>query len=170
MAATLDPMAGRITEEGIRYVMMRPDVLMGVAHDLSAENAALFFRALENSAFRHAQASFSQYQLRRPDLPGDDLAGWFAIAARLGWGRWSSAQGNGHCREIVVHDSPFAAGHGPSPVPVCGAIAGVLKAMMVVAGGGVVDVREVACAAQGAPACQFDVSPADSGHSSRSGR
>jgi hypothetical protein len=169
MAATLDPMAGRITEDGIRYVMMRPDVLMGVAHDLSAENAALFFKALESSAFRHAQASFSQYQSRRTGLPADEIAGWFAIAAHLGWGRWSSTPGDGHCREIVVHDSPFAAGHGPSPVPVCGAITGVLKAMMLVAGGEVVDVREVACAAQGSPACRFDV-PANSGDSSRSGR
>lgn len=170
MAATLDPTAGRLTEDGIRYVMMRPDVLMGVAHELSAEHAAIFFKALENSAFRHAQASFSQYQSRKINVTGEEISGWFAVAARLGWGRWSLAQIGDHGYEVIVHDSPFAAGHGPSAVPVCGAISGVLKAMLLVAGGDVADVQEVACAAQGSPSCRFDPTPANTRDSGGSGR
>jgi uncharacterized protein len=170
MAVTQDLKAGRLTEDGIRYVMMRPDVLMGVAHDLSAENAALFFKALENSAFRYAQASFSQYQSRQMCLAEDVLSGWFSIAARLGWGQWTLSQSSHHSHEIVVHDSPFAAGHGPSAVPVCGAITGVLKAMMLVARSAVFEVREVECAAQGSPSCRFSVTPARSQDNDRSRR
>jgi predicted hydrocarbon binding protein len=160
MGATRELQAGRLTEDGIRYVMMRPDVLMGIVHDLAPENAGLFFKALENSAFRHAQASFSQYRARTPTSAEDVLSSWFSIAAKLGWGQWSSAQTANDCGEIVVHDSPFAAGHGPADCPVCGAITGVVKAMILVACGEAVDVREVACAAQGFPACRFEFTPA----------
>lgn len=170
MAAPLDPTAGRLTEDGIHYVMIRPDVLMGAVHELSAENAALFLKALENSAFRHAQASFSRYQARKIHVTGEEISGWFAIAARLGWGRWSLVQISDQRYEIVVHNSPFAAGHGPSAVPVCGVISGVLKAMLLVAGGDVADVQEVACAAQGSPSCRFDVAPPVTRGSARSGR
>jgi predicted hydrocarbon binding protein len=170
MVATQDLNAGRLTEDGIRYVMMRPDVLMGVAHGLSAQNAALFFKALENSAFLHSQASFSQYRAGQMSVTEDVLSGWFSIAARLGWGQWSSPQTSALSHEVVVHDSPFAAGHGPSAVPVCAAIAGVLKAMMLVARSAVVEVREVACAAQGSPSCRFNVTPAKPQDSDRSSR
>lgn len=159
MRAIQDLQAGQLTDEGIRYVMMRPDVLMGVAHELPPEDAPRFFKALENSAFRHAQASFSHYQSRRTVAAKDILSNWFLTAASLGWGTWSMAHAADGSHEIDVLNSPFAAGHGPSNAPVCGAITGVLKAMVLVAYGAVGDVREVACAAQGSPSCRFDVTP-----------
>jgi hypothetical protein len=69
MPAMQDLRAGRLSEDGIRYMMIRPVVLMGVIHELSAANAALFFKTMENSAFRHAQASLAQYLSRGQFTP-----------------------------------------------------------------------------------------------------
>jgi predicted hydrocarbon binding protein len=152
--------AGQLMRDGIRYVMMRPDVLMGVARELSPENAALFFRALEDSTFRHAQASFLHYRSHGGIAANDFLPHLISTAAGLGWGIWSSNQAADGSSQIDVHDSPFAAGYGPSQGPVCSPITGVLKAMALVLYGAVLDVREVECAAQGSSTCHFRLASA----------
>jgi len=155
MSTTHDPVKGEIVDIGVRYLMLRPDVLMGVAHELPLREAALFLQALENSAFRKAQASFRQYRARGSSTPEQLLAKSFDVAAHLGWGVWALGVFKDASTGVEVRNSPFAAGFGASTTPVCSAITGVLRAMLMVAHGVAIDVREVACAAQGAPVCQF---------------
>src|SRR3546814_5780675 len=111
--------------------MMRPDVLMGVGTALGSFDQ--FVNALTESAFQNARASFEVY--RRNGLLDSDgalqRAGEFA--AWLGWGRWFVAYLENGNVEVIVRHSPFAYGIGCCDRPVCGPIAGVLRAVHLVA-------------------------------------
>jgi len=128
---------------------------MGVAHELAPRESGLFLQALEQSAFRNAQASFHQYRVQDSLAAERLLAKSFEMAAHLGWGSWTISPVRQASCEVEVRNSPFAAGFGQSSIPVCSPIKGVLKAMMFVAYGASVEVREVTCAAQGGPICRF---------------
>lgn len=144
-------------EDGIRYVLMRPDVLMGVARELGAGQIQAFLRALERSAFRHVQSSFDRYQEKQTLRGAEFIASTCEAARKLGWGEWSTAECDARSLTVEVKNSPFAAGFGASQCPVCGAIAGILRAAALHAYGAQSAVTELTCAAQGAPACRFQI-------------
>lgn len=153
MAITHDLKRGEVIDGDIRYVLMRPDVLMGVTH-LAGHNAD-FLGALEASAFRNSQASFSAYGESGRFAARDFLKSSAAMAAMLGWGVWSTRVGADGAWMVEVLNSPFAAGHGPSNRPVCSPITGVLRAIALVGYGQETTVTETECVAQGAPCCRF---------------
>jgi len=155
MTTAPDRPPGEIIDQGVRYLMMRPDVLMGIAHELPPQQAVHFLQALGKSVFRNAQASFQQYRTQGSLAPDQLLAKSFGAAAHLGWGHWTLERARDGSYQVEVRNSPFAAGFGSSPVPVCTAIAGALGGMLLVAYDLTIDVRESICAAQGGPACRF---------------
>src|SRR3546814_19959304 len=61
------------------------------------------------------------------DLRAGEFAAW------LGWGRWFVAYLENGNVEVIVRHSPFAYGIGCCDRPVCGPIAGVLRAVPLVA-------------------------------------
>jgi uncharacterized protein len=146
---------GEILDGDIRYVLMRPDVLMGVAGRLSTHGGGDFFAALEASAFAHAQASFSAYRDSASFGAKDFLESSCDIGASLGWGLWTVEPEVSGTRIVHVTNSPFAYGHGPADRPVCSPITGVLRAITLVGYGEEMAVEETACAAQGAARCRF---------------
>ncbi len=150
--------SGTITDGGIRYMLMRPDVLMGIGR--VSGSTTQFVAALEESVFQNAQASFEEYR-KLGLMDGDFLSATATAAARLGWGRWTARQsdGDGEGFIVEVQDSPFAFGMGACDHAVCGPIVGILRAVHRVARGQGVAVVETACAAQGAPCCTFTIAP-----------
>lgn len=149
-----DEEAGAVYDGDLRYVLLRPDVLMGVAAKFGME---AFVEAIEESAFLNARESFSTYRAQGRLDADHFLESTGTFAARLGWGAWSISQCDGPGIEVAVRNSPFAAGAGHSPVPVCGPISGVLRALHLIALGRDVGVEEMACAAQGASCCRFRI-------------
>jgi len=152
-----DEQDGSISDNGIRYVLIRPDVLMGIAHELPSPDAARSLTALQASAFRRSRASFEQYRKEGRFNDSDLLAASLPMATYLGWGVWTFARTDSQSRVIEVRNSPFAAGYGASKTPVCAPIAGVLGAMALVASGTTVHVEELECSAQGFEVCRFRV-------------
>jgi predicted hydrocarbon binding protein len=160
MSVDPDPATGQIVTDGIRYMMIRPDVLMGVACELRGVSIQTFLEALERSAFRHVQASFAQYQAKQPRTGLDFIERVCEGAAQLGWGTWSALPNRDGSVTVEVHSSPFAAGFGSSQQPVCAAITGILRAAAVEAQGGLSPVTELVCAAQGRESvCRFEIPP-----------
>lgn len=152
-----DSVAGEITDDDIRYVLIRADVLMGVAHELQGVAPADFLVAFGKAAFRNAQGSFVKYRKEGRFLDRDGLAQTCTIAASLGWGRWTLRRPGDGTEVVEVANSPFAAGFGSSPEPVCTPIVGVLKALLVTMRGSAGSVLETACRSQGAPKCSFHI-------------
>jgi uncharacterized protein len=150
--------AGRIADGQIRYILMRPDVLMGIAKHLPP---GAFLEALEESAAARAKASFEYYQsLGVRDLQ-EMMAKCAESAAKLGWGTWTFS-GERRDFRLTVQNSPFAEAAGSSSGPVCAAICGVLRAMFSAQGEAEVSVVETQCAAHGADACRFQISDDES--------
>ena len=92
-----------------RYLMLRPDSLMGALRHLDATIRDAVFDALAQSLQRHGGDSLRAYAAQ---VPGDAqalIAATVDAAADLGWGRWEIVQ-HGAVLELTVHASPFAAG------------------------------------------------------------
>lgn len=147
------PPLGEISAGGIRYVLIRPDVLMGLARELAQVD--VFLNALERSAFVNGMRSFESYRDQGRFAGSDALQSTCHIAASLGWGEWAVHEQTDGTRLLDVRNSPFAAGFGASSVPVCAPIVGVLKALTVVFAGPECQVEEIACRSQGAEVCRF---------------
>ena len=156
---TLDQQAGAWFDQTRRYMLIRPEALMGIFRPLPAANRAEALSALENSIFEQGTDSAQAY--RAMGGTGEALLDVIAAAApQLGWGIWSFGPATGVVR-LSVRNSPFAVGFGPSEIPVCAAITGMLRAVA----GLVLDrpavAREVHCASMGADICRFEAWPVE---------
>jgi uncharacterized protein len=155
MSISYRPENGEIADEGIRYMLLRPDVLMGLAKELPGITAGQFLGALRKVACRNVQSSFAQYRRDGRFSGSDVLDSTCRIAASLGWGSWLVTSEQDGTVIVRVRNSPFAAGFGPSQGPVCAPIAGVLQAVAQVSQVAAAEIEEISCAAQGASECRF---------------
>jgi predicted hydrocarbon binding protein len=146
---------GAVHDGPRRYLLMRPDVLMGLLRRLPDEARAQALAAFADSVADNGVDSIRAYFRQVGEDPSALLATTVAAAADLGWGAWRFEPGRARLG-LVVEGSPFAAGHGPAGGPVCAPIAGMLRAVASVSVGIDVDVTETACVACGAPRCAFE--------------
>ncbi len=150
---------GQVLDENRRYMLMRPEALMGMFRRLDDETRQKTLDALAASVIEMGGDSARAYKAHG----GGDVDALLATVANtapdLGWGAWSFACG-GDSIELTVRNSPFAAGYGSASKPVCHAIAGMATAVgrMVLDSDDVV-ARETECVACGAAACRFEARP-----------
>lgn len=147
---------GAVFDGPRRYMMIRPEALMGIFTrlDPAAREAAL--EALAASIF--VQGSDSARAYAAAGGPAADLPAIVAATAPdLGWGVWRFER-NGDRLTLTVANSPFAAGFGRSDAPVCHAIRGMVAAVATLVLGAPASARETECAATGASACRFESS------------
>ena len=152
-----DPIRGEWMDQNRRYMMLRPDALMGLFRNLPDGAQAQALDALEASIFTQGGDSARAYLA----IGGSGAALLTTIAETspaLGWGRWTFAQ-SGRTLHLDVTNSPFAAGFGPSPTPVCHAIKGMVRAVSGLVLGAETIVVETHCVATGAATCRFDARP-----------
>ena len=149
-----DPAKGEWLDQSRRYLMMRPDALMGIFRGLSEPARAQALDALEASI--HAQGGDSARAYLAMGGSGAALLTTIAeTAPMLGWGRWTFTH-SGRTLGLTVTNSPFAAGFGPSPTPVCHAIKGMVRAVSGLVIGAETVVEETQCTATGAHECRFE--------------
>ena len=163
-----DPALGRISDGPRRYLLMRPDVLMGAVEAMAPAPRGSFLSSWQMSTCQHGADSLRAYAQM---VHGDRhalLQATVAAAADLGWGRWALTLEDG-LLHLEVLDSPFVAGWlaasqgRPSQEPVCAPIRGMLQALAEVVLEGPVAVQEDDCAAlQAQASCPSEV-PATSG-------
>lgn len=151
-----DSGAGEIRDGEVRYLLIRPDTLMGMFASLAPAAQAEALAALAQSTATHGAKSARRYQA----LGAADTAALLATIERtaplLGWGIWRLGRAADGSLDLEVRNSPFAAGFGPgATAPVCAPISGMLRAVAELVGGRPTRVEETACAASGAPACRF---------------
>jgi hypothetical protein len=149
------PDDGAIHDGPRRYLMMRPDVLMGVPRRLPEPMRTAVLAAFAESVAEQGIDSIRAYFRQVGEDPPALLAATAGAAADLGWGAWRFTPGRMRLA-LAVEGSPFAAGHGPAETPVCAPITGLLRAVATVATGIDVVVVELRCVACGAPRCEFE--------------
>lgn len=151
-----DASCGAITQGGVRYVLMRPDVIMGIA---AGANPRAIIDSMSASAFRNAQDSFERYRAAGLFEDQDPILQTCEMASKLGWGRWRIATDDADHSIVEVVNSPFTVGLRGSAIPVCGWICGILQAAAKIAGAVTAHVTEVQCVAQGHQHCKFQIEP-----------
>lgn len=151
-----DLVRGEVRDQDRRYLMMRPDVLMGTLRLLDAEARCAVLAAFADSIATHGKRSILAY------LAGLDIGDKDALldlvcqtSPALGWGRWDFARlADGLA--LHVFNSPFAAGYGAATHPVCAPIAGMFRTIAEIVLECPVEVEEAACAAMHEHAvCRF---------------
>nr|WP_307730335.1 V4R domain-containing protein [Alsobacter ponti] len=142
-------------------MLIRPEALMGVFRNLPESMRGPALEALGASIFEQGSDSARAY--RRHGGEGPALAQVVAATApQLGWGIWRfelDLAARPDAMALEVRNSPFAAGFGPSPIPVCHAIVGMARAVATLIFDRPASVIETQCAATGAPFCRFEARP-----------
>ena len=140
---------------GIRYMMIRPDALMGLFRLLEPAERAAAFEAIAASILEHGGKSAASYAGHGRDAADALIARIEATAPQIGWGNWQiSPRDNG--LDLTVVNSPFVAGYGPSDDPVCAPIRGMLAAVTRQIFGDDAVVAEIECAATSrSDVCRF---------------
>ncbi len=157
---TLDPDAGAWFDQTRRYMLIRPEALMGIFRRLPEAERAMALTALQDSVFEQGSDSARAY--RAMGGTGEALLGVIQESApELGWGRWRFSRG-GDILRLEVKNSPFAAGFGPSSTPVCAAITGMVRAVSTLVFERPTIARETHCASMGHDLCRFEAAPSES--------
>jgi predicted hydrocarbon binding protein len=154
-----DPERGEYRDGDIRYMMIRPDALMGMIAELPEAMRPLALEAFARSIRSAGGRSARSYQAAGAADAAALLRVIQETAPQLGWGRWQ-LQRTVDGLALTVENSPFAAGAGPGAHPVCAPIRGMLAAVGELVMGETVTVVETACAATGAPCCRFAITRA----------
>lgn len=151
-----DGTEGAIMDEARRYMLMRPEALMGMFRRLDGPARKQALEALAASVIEMGGNSARAYRAHGGGDPGTLLATVARTAPDLGWGMWEFDRA-GTALHLTVRNSPFAAGYKAAPHPVCHAISGMMTAVSrLVFERDDITVTEMACAACGAPACRFE--------------
>ena len=156
---------GAVLDADRRYVLLRPDVLMGLFEELPEPAKSDARRAFGRSVARHGADSVRAYVAATGT---DGLTQTMEqSAASLGWGRWHIEHGadgrdpSTASLRLTVENSPFAAAAAPAAGPVCHAISGMLEAMAAALWQRSAVAHETRCRAQhGDGACHFVAMPA----------
>jgi hypothetical protein len=145
---------GAVHDGPRRYLMMRPDVLMGALAAVDGPARTALLDAWAASTCLHGGASLQAYAQQ---VGGDAQAlidATIAAAADLGWGHWSvqAVQSEAGGLQLQVVNSPFvdgwrAAAGQPAARPVCAPVRGMFTALVGALRPGEARVDEVHCAA-----------------------
>lgn len=154
-----DQAQGQIMDDTRRYMLIRPEALMGIFTRLPHADAAMAMQALMASVYQQGSDSAKAYQRMSEGDGATLLRTVERTAPDLGWGRWTFDL-KPRRLTLSVANSPFAQGYGPSKLPVCHAITGMLRAVAGIVFERPVLAEEKACAAMGAPICLFEAVPA----------
>jgi uncharacterized protein len=147
---------GSIRDADIRYLLIRPDSLMGAFRHLDRDARVAALDAFARSLTEHGAKSIMARMRRSgltPEQLYDDLAA--SSGSELGWGVWVYRRPAPDRIEVDVANSPFAHGFGPADHPVCAPITGMLTAIGLLVLGRPVRVAEATCAAMAGATCRF---------------
>lgn len=157
------PDQGEMRDGTIRYLMMRPDALMGLFARLDPAARRSALAALAASVAEFGGRSVAAYRASGAMEPEAMIRTIARTSAELGWGRWSFARQPSGAVEVTVENSPFAEGltaSGPADCACCAPIVGILAAIAPLIAGEGARVHETDCAAvTSAAACRFLIEP-----------
>ena len=152
-----DAATGTLTLDGGRYLLIRPETLVGV--QWAAERAAGFDAARDllvaggNLGGSQAAATYRQSAVEVRPL-AERMA---ARGTAIGWGRLTVESVEPGTVVFTATDSPFVDAYGGSERPVCHILTGALEGFGRSALSPDASAEEIECTAVGASACRFVV-------------
>jgi uncharacterized protein len=150
-----DGEAGALRDGAIRYLMIRPDALMGIFKRLSEAARREALAAFAESIYENGGKSAAAYRALSGAEGRALLDVIAATAPQLGWGIWQFDLRADGGLDLVVRNSPFVEGFGPAAVPICAPVVGMFRVVSQMVLGAPTAVEETACGCQGHAACHF---------------
>ena len=150
---------GELRDGDVRYMMIRPDALMGMFKRLPEDERRHALKALAESLIEAGVNSSKRYQALGANTSEKLLKTIVATAGQLGWGSFDfdaefAKQGK---MSLSVANSPFVAGFGRCTHPVCAPIVGMFTSISGLVLGKRTEVQEVSCASvTGTAHCLFE--------------
>jgi predicted hydrocarbon binding protein len=149
---------GLITLRGVRFLLIRPETIVGFQKAVEREAGEASKRYLMAGGVEGGGRSARR--LRDGGLKGREVVDAMCrMGTQIGWGRFRIEKFAEGGFEIAIESSPYAEAYGASPKPVCHFLTGVAQGIGE-AVYGAASALEIACASAGARECRFEVKKA----------
>jgi hypothetical protein len=153
------PEKGGLFYKEVRYLLIRPEVLVTFQKEIEKELGGRADRILFKSGFQGGSLSSKRYREVFNFSHEEIVRFMIEMGPQIGWGRFELERFDPGNKDfsVKVHHSPFAEAYGPSRIPVCHFIRGVLTGMASVVFDKESEVNENLCLAKGDPFCRFEL-------------
>lgn len=141
----ISPERGELNDGVIRYLMMRPDALMGMFARLTPAARREALAALADSVAEFGGKSVAKYRESGAAEPDQLIQTMVRTSAELGWGLWEFSSSDDGEVHVKVRNSPFAHGSCEVHERACAPIEGILTAIAPVLAGDGASARETRC-------------------------
>lgn len=157
-----DSSSGALTYRDVRYVVIRPETIIGFQktiekHDLKGAQDALF-----QGGYQGGYLSAKKFKEQQTLSDSETIKFMMTMGAEIGWGRFQLLEYDLENRKlhIRVKNSAFAQAYGDATEGVCHLISGVLSGLATVLFGRNCVASETECLAKGDRHCVFHISEA----------
>ena len=155
-----DPISGTLTYKEVRYLLIRPETIVGFQKAIENLNKTAAHEALFQGGFRGGHLSAQKYKESQNLSDNETIGFMMNMGAEIGWGSFQLMEYDLENRklQIRVENSAFAEAYGESTEGVCHLIRGVLSGLATVLFARNCKASESECLAKGDPHCIFQVS------------
>jgi predicted hydrocarbon binding protein len=156
-ALEFDGEEGAIFFKGVRYLLIRPETLVGFQKGLEERFGKEAQELLYRGGFAGGHLSTKKY--KETFGYGDDEIVQFmmTMGGQIGWGKFQLVEFDTQAKKLIltVKSSPFAVAYGKSAGPVCHITLGVMAGMGQTLFGETIAAAESHCMAKGDDFCRF---------------
>jgi len=155
-----DPVSGALTYRDVRYLLIRPETIVGFQKAIEKQSQATATDALFEGGYQGGYLSAKKYKEIQDLSDKDTINFMMAMGAEIGWGNFKLDQYDFANKklQISVEESPFAAAYGDSSEGVCHLTRGVLCGLATILFSRSCTACEVECVAKGDHHCVFLIS------------
>lgn len=155
-----DSISGALTYKDVRYLLIRPETIVGFQKDVEKHSRKAAREALFKGGFRGGYLSAKKYKELHHLSDSETIRFMMSMGAEIGWGNFQPIVYDfENCKlKIRVENSAFAAAYGESTAGVCYLIGGVLSGLATVLFGRNCKALETECLAKGDTHCVFHIS------------
>jgi predicted hydrocarbon binding protein len=155
-----DPVSGALTYRDVRYLLIRPETIVGFQKAIEKQSQATAIDARFEAGYQGGYLSAKKYKEIQKLSDKETINFMMAMGAEIGWGNFKLDQYDFAKKklQISVEDSPFAAAYGDSSEGVCHLTRGVLCGLATIVFCRSCTACEVECVAKGDHHCVFSIS------------
>lgn len=150
---------GGLFFQGVRYLLIRPEVLVTFQKEIEKELEEKAERILFNSGFQGGMLSSKKFKEDFHLSDEETIRFMMEMGGQIGWGRFELVRFDPLLSQLSleVYFSPFAETYGKSEKSICHFIRGVMAGLAFTIFNKEISAVETNCLAKGDPFCTFEL-------------
>ncbi len=155
-----DPASGALTYRDVRYLLIRPETIVGFQKTIEKHSRTSAQDALFQGGYGGGYLSAIKYKEMQNLSDSETISFMMTMGAEIGWGNFQLIEYDFENRklQIRVENSAFAEAYGDATEGVCHLISGVLSGLATVLFALNCIAFEIECLAKGDKHCVFHIS------------